>query len=60
MGGINPAYIAKQLGHSSLAMVFKVYAKWIDQADKGAEAQKANAVLSIVPELSPKGNFSNK
>ncbi|EJL26614.1 phage integrase family protein [Caulobacter sp. AP07] len=27
MGGINPAYIARQLGHASLAMVFKVYAK---------------------------------
>ena len=46
MGGINPAYIARQLGHASLAMVFKVYAKWINRADKGAEAAKANAAIS--------------
>jgi integrase len=52
MGGINPAYIAKQLGHASLAMVFKVYAKWIDAADKGSGADKANQVLS--GKLSPK------
>jgi len=51
MGGINPAYIAKQLGHASLAMVFKVYAKWINRADKGAEAAKANAVIGA--QLSP-------
>ena len=51
MGGINPAYIAKQLGHASLAMVFKVYAKWIHRADKGAEAAKANAVIGA--QLSP-------
>lgn len=51
MGGINPAYIARQLGHASLAMVFKVYAKWINGADKGVEAARANAVLS--PQLSP-------
>lgn len=45
MGGVNPAYIARQLGHASTAMLFKHYAKWIDGADKGAEAAKANAVL---------------
>ena len=45
MGGINPAYIAKQLGHATTAMVHKVYAKWIDRADKGAEASRANAVM---------------
>jgi integrase len=47
MGGVNPAYIAKQLGHASTAMVFKVYARWIDGADQGAEAAKLNAILSI-------------
>jgi integrase len=46
MGGINPAYIARQLGHTNAQMLFKVYAKWIDGADKGAEAAKARAVLS--------------
>lgn len=46
MGGINPAYIAKQLGHTTPQMVFRVYARWIDGADKGAEAAKLNAILS--------------
>jgi hypothetical protein len=36
----------RQLGHASTAMVFKAYARWIEGADKGAEAAKANAILS--------------
>ncbi|WP_454760656.1 tyrosine-type recombinase/integrase [Caulobacter segnis] len=51
MGGINPAYIAKQLGHATTAMVHKVYAKWIARADKGVEAARANAVIGA--QLSP-------
>lgn len=46
MGGVNPAYIARQLGHKDAQMVFRRYAKWIDGADKGEEARKLNAVLS--------------
>lgn len=46
MGGINPTWIARQLGHANTGMLFKVYGRWIDGADKGAEAAKANAVLS--------------
>lgn len=53
MGGVNPAYIARQLGHASLAMVFKVYTRWLDGADKGAEAAKANAVLCGKVESAP-------
>lgn len=34
-----------------MAMVFKVYAKWTDRADKGAEAAKASAVIGV--QLSP-------
>jgi integrase len=45
MAGINVAYIAKQLGHSSVMMTLKHYAKWIDMADKGVQAGKANAVF---------------
>lgn len=51
MGGINPAYIATQLGHATTAMVHKVYAKWIARADKGVEAARANAVMTA--QLSP-------
>lgn len=39
MAGVNPAYIARQLGHSSTQMLFSVYSKWIDGADKGAQRQ---------------------
>ncbi len=46
MGGIVPAYIAKQLGHKTTAMLFKHYAKWIEGADKGTEAAKVNALFA--------------
>lgn len=52
MGGVNPAYISKQLGHASLAMLFATYGRWLEDADGGAEAQKLNAVLSNPPEKS--------
>ena len=45
-GGVNPAYIARQLGHSKVTTTLNVYARWIERADKGAEAAKANAILS--------------
>ena len=45
-GGVNPAYIAKQLGHSKITTTLNVYARWIESADKGSEAAKANAILS--------------
>jgi integrase len=40
MGGVNPAYISRQLGHTNPGMLFKKYAKWIDRADQGREARK--------------------
>lgn len=40
MRGVNPAYIAHQLGHVTPEMVFKVYARWINMADKGRERAK--------------------
>lgn len=47
MGGVNPAYIARQLGHVSTAMVFKHYAKWIDGADKGRESARMAALFEV-------------
>jgi len=38
--GENPAWIAGQMGHSDLHMVFRIYGKWIKDADPGA-GQKA-------------------
>jgi integrase len=46
MGGINVAYIARQMGHAKVAMTLNRYARWIDRADKGAEAQKLNALFN--------------
>jgi len=41
----NPAYIARQLGHTTTAMLFKHYARWIDGADRGREAAKLAALF---------------
>ncbi|QIL71629.1 DUF3596 domain-containing protein [Diaphorobacter sp. HDW4B] len=45
MAGITPAWAARQLGHS-VEMFFRVYSRWIDGADKGAEHRKLDAYLS--------------
>jgi integrase len=43
MGGVNPAYISRQMGHRSAKMLFSTYAKWIDAADRGRELGKLDA-----------------
>lgn len=48
MGGVNPAYISRQLGHKSAKMLFDVYAKWIDGADRGRERAKLEAAHAPV------------
>jgi hypothetical protein len=45
MAGVNPAYIARQLGHANTAMLVKHYSKWIDGADEGREKSKLNGVF---------------
>jgi integrase len=54
MGGVNPAYIARQLGHTSTAMLFKHYARWIDGADKGRESAKMGLLFA-----EPAGEFGH-
>lgn len=49
MAGVNPAYIARQLGHANAKMVYEVYAKWIDGADKSMEKNRMNAWLNVTP-----------
>ena len=49
MAGANPAYIARQLGHTNAQMLFKTYSKWIDGADRGREKEKVEAALSGGP-----------
>jgi len=47
MGGVNPAYIAAQLGHSTPKTTFDKYARWI--ADGGAAAKALAVALSTQP-----------
>lgn len=52
MAGVNPAFMAKQMGHS-LEMFFRVYADWIDGQDDTREMAKIEqAILQFIPELS--------
>ena len=45
MNNVNPAYIARQLGHKDAQMLFKVYAKWIDDGDGDGEREKMNEAI---------------
>jgi integrase len=62
MGGVNPAYIARQMGHSNAKILFTVYAKWIDAADRGREKAKMEAVMSneFVPNLSQRSKITGR
>ena len=42
MAGANPSHIARQLGHTSVNMLFRVYSEWIDGADQSREREKLN------------------
>lgn len=42
--GITPAWVARQMGHS-VEMFYRVYSRWIDGADKGAERRKLDAFI---------------
>lgn len=44
--GVNPAYVSRQMGHANAKMLFTVYSKWIDGADRGREKAKMEAALS--------------
>lgn len=52
MAGVKPAYIARQLGHVNSKMVHEVYARWIEEADKGAEKFALRKAFDK-PEISP-------
>lgn len=45
MQGVNPAFAAKQLGHS-VALFLKTYSKWIDSEGNAREMAKLEASLS--------------
>lgn len=45
VAGVNPAYIARQLGHKNSRLLFTTYSKWIDGADRGREKAKMEGLL---------------
>lgn len=50
MGNVNPAYLAKQMGHKDTKMFFSTYAKWINGADNGI--QKAAMAKAMQNDIS--------
>jgi integrase len=46
MAGANPVYISRQMGHANAKMLFTVYARWIDKADRGRERGKLDGAMS--------------
>ena len=44
MAGANPSWVARQMGHVNPQMLFKVYARRIDGANRSRERDKLNAV----------------
>ena len=46
MAGANPTWIARQMGHANAQMLFNVYGKWIDAADKSRERDKLSLAFS--------------
>jgi len=45
MAGLTPGWVAMQMGHAP-EMFFRVYSRWIQGADKGAERRKLDAFIS--------------
>lgn len=45
MGGVNPSYIARQLGHKNAAVTHKHYARWIDGSDSWKEARRVSRLF---------------
>lgn len=49
MNGALPIWVSRQLGHASPEMLYRVYAKWIDRADKDRERAKLELALGSQP-----------
>ena len=60
MAGANPPWVAKQMGNSP-RVIYKHYAKWIDQADRSSERVKVERALrEFVPNLSLQGKDAGR
>ncbi|WP_367184413.1 DUF3596 domain-containing protein [Ferrovum sp.] len=56
MAGANPMWVAKQLGHATMAMLLTTYSKWIDGADKSAERTKIDSIFTATATKTPQKN----
>ena len=56
--GANPTYVARQTGHKNAKMLFTVYAKWIDGADRGREKAKLQELVRAIKKPPEGGGFS--
>lgn len=54
--GMNPAYVARQMGHTDTRMFFEVYSKWIDGQANEREISKLDALFSNQRSASVEGN----
>ncbi|XXG30234.1 MAG: DUF3596 domain-containing protein [Ferrovum myxofaciens] len=53
MAGANPMWVAKQLGHATMAMLLTTYSRWIDGADKSAERAKIDTAFDPIATAAP-------
>lgn len=58
MGGVNAAYVAAQMGHSSTKMFFETYARWINGADKGVQRSAMAAAFGDISPEFPQSNVA--
>jgi len=56
MAGAKPAFVARQLGHSTAQMLFKTYAKWLDSEDDWNEVAKLNVTVNVTENKKTKKN----
>ena len=52
MGGVNPAYIASQAGHS-IKMLLEKYARWLPGEDGGNERRKLEVAMQNSSQIPP-------
>ena len=60
MRGVNPAYIARQMGHRDAKMLFERYARWIDGADKGVQRSALEAAMGDFSPISPQQYLADR
>ena len=57
--GVDLRTVAGRLGHSSGVTTLRVYAAWVDQADRRAAEQMAEIMPVVVPKPRPRGPYES-